>query len=49
MLVDGSLNPRSNYQQQSRCITLDITSTAGQGLYIRKPELSKTVHIAGVR
>ena len=50
MLVDGFVgNQEVTISNKVDAFTLDITSTAGQGLYIRKPELPAPFYIAGVR
>ena len=43
MLVDGSVgNQEVTISNKVDAFTLDITSTAGQGLYIRKPNCQKS-------
>ena len=50
MFVDGFVgNQEVTISNKVDAFTLDITSTAGQGLFIRKPELPAPFYIAGVR
>ena len=50
MFVDGFVgNMEVTISNIVDAFTLDITSTAGQGLYIRKPQLPAPFYIAGIR